>query len=215
MKIPVIIQFLFLLFFISNTLHSQHITSVQFNPQQIDPDGFAQVIITSDIPYENCTTEYIHVFAACGAISIEMYYGAWIFPDDCSRTDTLTIGPFCEGLTFFNVDMYFPDFVKTDFFDTIISIEPATRIQSNIDADKHRFYPNPATDFVFYSFDAQSADNAICIIQDLSGKTVLKKNISIHDQMHPIALQGLSKGVYVLNMHFNKGPKQSGLLIKN
>lgn len=215
MKILSYVYYLIVLLLISNSLHSQHLASVRFNPQYIDPDGFAQVIITSNIPNEDCTTENILVFAACGAISIEMYYGAWIFPGNCSRTDTLVVGPFCEGLTFFNIDMYFPDFVKTDYFDTMISVEPATSVQNNLFEEKQRIFPNPATDVFFYSFDAQHAGNATCLIQDLSGRIVLKKDISIQEQMHPIPLIGLSKGSYILNMHFHNGLKQSGLLIKN
>jgi hypothetical protein len=212
-----LIRFLILsafIYFAVLPVHAQQIMSVRFEPENIQADEYADVIIHSHIPNLDCTTESILVFAACGAISLEMYYGAWIWPGDCYRTDTINVGPFCEGLTYFSVDMYFPDFVKTDSFDTIVSIETLT---STKDAEISRWdiHPNPVSDRLFITPDETTFGAGQLLLSDLSGRIVFEQSINFDHGMHPVTLSGLSDGTYIY--YINKAGQRltSGLLIKN
>jgi hypothetical protein len=192
---------------------AQQLISVHLEPAEIQPDEFANVIIHTHIPNLDCTTESILVFAACGAISLEMYYGAWIWPGDCYRTDTISVGPFCEGLTYFSVDMYFPDFVKTDSFDTIVRIETTTSTQ-RLDSGNWSVYPNPAYDRIHVTSHETDIDEVSLVITDLSGRIVFARNIVTYQGMQPLTLSGLSDGTYIY--YINKADQQlsSGLLVK-
>lgn len=200
--------------FASLVSNAQHIVSVQFEPGEILPDATANVIIHSHIPNLDCTTESILVFAACGAISLEMYYGAWIWPGDCYRTDTINVGPFCEGLTYFSVDMYFPDFVKTDSFDTIISVETVTHISSVISGNGFYVHPNPFKESITIASNITLLEPMDFIVTDLSGRIIENRKLYFMGNMHTLNFPGLSDGTYIYNINKDGIRLDSGLIVK-
>lgn len=208
--LPVIVPILLLA---GITGYSQQFVSVRFVTEQIKPDEYADVIIHTHIPNLDCTTENILVFAACGAISLEVYYGAWIWPGDCYRTDTINVGPFCEGLTYFSIDMYFPDFVKTDSYDTIISVETVTRTHIS-ESDEFLVYPNPFNETIHVINTLHTKESIEFTVSDLSGRVMDSRILNFNNEMHAFNYPELSKGTYVYSITSQGRRLSTGLLVK-
>lgn len=78
------------------------------------------------------------------------------------------------------------------------------------------FYPNPASDFVTLSFDTESAENILCKIMDMTGKTVYQNNFNHNGGKfsETISVSSYAKGIYFIQLETKTG-KAGGKLIIN
>lgn len=187
-------------FLFTDHLVAQQFTSIQFTSEIIESGGYADIVITAQIPFEDCETLNLNVFNACGAFAIEAYYTSWFNPGDCYRTDTVTVGPFVFGLNAVTIDMYYPDFVQADHFDTIIDVQTITSVQKpQAQVTGLGVFPNPASEFISLSIPGLSPQSGVSLrITDLSGNCLLEKFLNDQQAMQPIAIPWLSTGIYVV-----------------
>ncbi|MBU1010204.1 MAG: T9SS type A sorting domain-containing protein [Bacteroidetes bacterium] len=194
------ILILFTAFIFTDHLVAQQFTSIQFTPEIIESGGYADIVITAQIPFEDCETLNLNVLNACGAFAIEAYYASWFNPGDCYRTDTVTVGPFVFGLNAITIDMYYPDFVQADHFDTIIDVTTITSVHKpQAQIAELGVFPNPASDVISLSIPGLSPQSGVSLrITDLSGNCLLEKFLNYEQAMQPIAIPWLSTGIYVV-----------------
>lgn len=67
-------------------------------------------------------------------------------------------------------------------------------------------FPNPCTTTTTLNFKSNS-DAGILNISDAAGKTVMVKNIRLINKAYNLSVQGLSKGVYMINFQCSNGEK--------
>lgn len=78
-------------------------------------------------------------------------------------------------------------------------------------------YPNPAEGFTNLSFDANAEGNLVINIIDLTGKIVRTMNNLTYahgNNTYVLDVQGLSTGVYVVNLHLGNSVKAQKLIVK-
>jgi len=131
-----------------------------------------------------------------------------------------------DSIAYFTYDNDSSDFYRMVFngFDgmstgkTFFNIEriPSLSINNTEINTKISVYPNPADNMVTLLFDYPENDNILVSIYNLSGQEVLRKelNLSIGVNQNQLQLEGLSKGVYVINIRNSKLCSSQKLVIK-
>jgi len=85
-----------------------------------------------------------------------------------------------------------------------------TSISNSVDKNEIKFYPNPATDFVNINL-ANKNESATVIICEITGKIILKSQVTSHQGVCQINTQNLTNGVYIVNV-LNGSSSWSGKL---
>ncbi|MFC2137425.1 T9SS type A sorting domain-containing protein [Bacteroidota bacterium] len=103
----------------------------------------------------------------------------------------------------------------TELGDSIVII---TDITENINYNKFRnikFYPNPGTDQLYIDFRDYTANNLTIKIIDINGRIHLnKKYYNIENSIETVDLTGLTKGIYIIEIHNSEIYYRAKLVIK-
>lgn len=80
---------------------------------------------------------------------------------------------------------------------------------------KFSVYPNPANDFLKLQLNNNSNENAMIIISDITGKIVIKQNVTAQQGLISISTSHLGTGSYIVKMITGNGEYSQRVLIMN
>ena len=84
--------------------------------------------------------------------------------------------------------------------DTVnVNVSPGSVSENEIFAQSISFYPQPAQEYLSIYFHSYYDANINCIIQDINGKEVLRRELPVNQFKAQLDLSGLDNGVYFLH----------------
>lgn len=90
--------------------------------------------------------------------------------------------------------------------DTVnVNVSPGSVSENEIFAQSISFYPQPAQEYLSIYFHSYYDANINCIIQDINGKEVLRRELAVNQFESQLDLSGLGNGVYFI---YFKAPNQ-------
>lgn len=84
--------------------------------------------------------------------------------------------------------------------DTVnVNVSPGSVSENEIFAQSISFYPQPAQEYLSVYFHSYYDANINCLIQDINGKEVLRRELPVNQFKAQLDLSGLDNGVYFLH----------------
>lgn len=84
--------------------------------------------------------------------------------------------------------------------DTVnVNVSPGSVSENEIFAQSISFYPQPAQEYLSIYFHSYYDANINCLIQDINGKEVLRRELPVNQFKAQLDLSGLDNGVYFLH----------------
>jgi hypothetical protein len=99
--------------------------------------------------------------------------------------------------------------------DTIV-FDPSlcTGIAESESAIGMNLYPNPATHQVVLQINTQLSSDAYCIIRDVSGNEVMRKQLTNTDLSEEISLTEIAPGMYFVSVYSDRGTAVQKLIVE-
>lgn len=132
-----------------------------------------------------------------------------VYDDVLSSNITVNNG----GTIYFHVAPYFQGSIGTYLLDVNLTRTTALGVNENQFADNIKVYPNPAKDFVtINSNDFDGELNQINLI-NIQGQSIFTSITSNQSKIINLPINNFSEGIYMLQLHTNKGILTKKLII--